>query len=228
MANICETELVIVGRKPAVQKIYETAKSIPTTPHSHGIFLGDLIEKLDPTKNENNNWGGIVCSGWINEYFKEVENPYHTEFEDPDNHDNDIVSIHMDYDSKWQACTDVHEFLETMFEHQDLCCYYRESEPGEGIFYTNSKEYFPEQYYMDTECDTSQYKDIFAVAKALIGFGYIDKFKNFDKETDYAAMAADKREKIELKLIKEVRKFIETYNKGNDDDWITLEEYELC
>lgn len=88
--------------------------------------------------------------------------------------------------------------------------YYREEEPGCGVYYTNdaSGKYFPERYYLDSYDDDSEY------------------FTTIEEAADYVSEIIGKKVRPGKNAIEEA---LDEYMEEQDDEdvWYSFYEFEV-
>ncbi|OUO01364.1 hypothetical protein [Bacteroides clarus] len=164
MPNWCDTTYKCVGEPKEVKSLYKILKYIDkrkTTIIENGFgkwWLGNLVHKLD------GDWNELRCRGEITGYGL----------------DGNILTIYQS--TAWCEQEGVREQIERTFP--GIKVYYREEEPGCGVYYTNdsSGDYFPEQYYLDSYNDDSEY---FRTVEEAAGYvsGIIGKDVEPDKNS---------------------------------------------
>lgn len=139
MPNWCDCTYKCVGDLKDVRSLYKALKYIDkrkTSIIKNGFgkwWLGNLVVKL------GGNWERYRCRGEITYY--ELN--------------GNILTICQN--TAWCEQEGVRKIIEEKFP--SIKVYYREEEPGCGVYYTNDAngEYFPERYYLDSYVDDSEY-----------------------------------------------------------------------
>ena len=138
MPNWCDTTYKCVGDPKEVRALHKILKYIDrrkTTIVRNGFgkwWLGNLVTKL------GGKWEDYCCRGEITGY----------------SFDGDVLEI-TQY-TAWCEQEGVRRIIQEKFP--SIKVYYREEEPGCGVYYTNDTtgDYFPEAYFLDSY-DEQQY-----------------------------------------------------------------------
>lgn len=147
MPNWCDTTYKCVGELKEVKSLHKVLKYIDkrkTSILKNGFgkrWLGNLVHKL------GGDWEKYKCRGEITGY--EME--------------GNVLTIYQS--TAWCEQEGVREIIEERFP--SIKVYYREEEPGCGVYYTNdsSGEYFPERYYLDSYDDCEYFRTIEEVSE---------------------------------------------------------------
>lgn len=142
MPNWCDCTYKCVGEPKEVKSLYRVLKYIEkrkTSIVKNGFgkwWLGNLVTKL------GGDWEKYRCRGEITGY----------------NMEDNVLTIYQS--TAWCEQEGVREIIEERFP--SIKVYYREEEPGCGVYYTNdsSGEYFPEIYYLDSYDDCEYFRTI--------------------------------------------------------------------
>lgn len=142
MPNWCDCTYKCVGEPKEVKSLCRVLKYIEkrkTSIVKNGFgkwWLGNLVTKL------GGDWEKYRCRGEITGY----------EMED------NVLTIYQS--TAWCEQEGVRGIIEERFP--SIKVYYREEEPGCGVYYTNdsSGEYFPERYYLDSYEDCEYFRTI--------------------------------------------------------------------
>lgn len=190
MPNWAECTYKCVGELKEVRSLHKVLKYIDkrkTSIIKNGFgkwWLGNLVTKL------GGDWEKYRCRGEITYY--EL--------------DGNILTICQN--TAWCEQEGVREIIEERFPSVKV--YYREEEPGCGVFYTNdaSGEYFPERYYLDSYDDDSEY------------------FTTIEEAADYVSEIIGKKVRPDKNAIEEA---LDEYMEEQDDEdvWYSFHEFEV-
>lgn len=144
MPNWCDCTYKCVGEPKEVKSLYRVLKYIEkrkTSIIENGFgkwWLGNLVTKL------GGDWEKYRCRGEIIGYDYDME--------------SNVLTIYQS--TAWCEQEGVRGIIEERFP--SIKVYYREEEPGCGVYYTNdsSGEYFPERYYLDSYEDCEYFRTI--------------------------------------------------------------------
>ena len=151
MANNCDTTYKCVGNPKEIQAQYNVIKrnvnrKKPRVKNGFGtLWLGCIIDAL------GGNWNEYHCRGEILDF----------------NMDSDATMITINQDTAWCEQEGFRQFIEERFP--TIKVYYQEQEPGCGVFNTNSFDYFPEKYFIDSYEDLFYWEKIEDAAKHVSG-----------------------------------------------------------
>ena len=151
MPNWCLTEYKCVGDPKEVGELHKILKYIDrrkTTIVRNGFgkwWLGNLVTKL------GGKWEDYCCRGEIIDYSL----------------DGDILIISQS--TAWSEQEGVRRIIQEKFP--SIKVYYREEEPGCGVYYTNDTtgDYFPETYFLDSYDEQLYFETIEEAAECVSG-----------------------------------------------------------
>jgi predicted RNase H-like HicB family nuclease len=151
MPNWCDTTYKCVGDPKEVRALHKVLKYIDrrkTTIVRNGFgkwWLGNLVTKL------GGKWEDYRCRGEIIDYSL----------------DGDILIISQS--TAWSEQEGVRRIIQEKFP--SIKVYYREEEPGCGVYYTNDTtgNYFPETYFLDSYNEQLYFETIEEAAECVSG-----------------------------------------------------------
>jgi predicted RNase H-like HicB family nuclease len=151
MPNWCDTTYKCVGDPKEVRALHKVLKYIDrrkTTIVRNGFgkwWLGNLVTKL------GGKWEDYRCRGEIIDYSL----------------DGDILIISQS--TAWSEQEGVRRIIQEKFP--SIKVYYREEEPGCGVYYTNDTtgDYFPETYFLDSYNEQLYFETIEEAAECVSG-----------------------------------------------------------
>jgi predicted RNase H-like HicB family nuclease len=151
MPNWCDTTYKCVGDTKEVRALHKVLKYIDrrkTTIVRNGFgkwWLGNLVTKL------GGKWEDYRCRGEIIDYSL----------------DGDILIISQS--TAWSEQEGVRRIIQEKFP--SIKVYYREEEPGCGVYYTNDTtgDYFPETYFLDSYNEQLYFETIEEAAECVSG-----------------------------------------------------------
>lgn len=151
MSNWCDTTYKCVGDPKEVRTLHKILKYIDrrkTTIVRNGFgkwWLGNLVTKL------GGKWEDYCCRGEITGY----------------SFDGDVLEI-TQY-TAWCEQEGVRRIIQEKFP--SIKVYYREEEPGCGVYYTNDTtgDYFPETYFLDSYDEQLYFETIEEAAECVSG-----------------------------------------------------------
>ena len=151
MPNWCDTTYKCVGDPKEVRALHKILKCIDrrkTTIVRNGFgkwWLGNLVTKL------GGKWEDYCCRGEIIDYSL----------------DGDILIISQS--TAWSEQEGVRRIIQEKFP--SIKVYYREEEPGCGVYYTNDTtgDYFPETYFLDSYDEQLYFETIEDAAESVSG-----------------------------------------------------------
>lgn len=149
MPNWCDTTYKCVGDPKEVRALHKILKYIDrrkTTIVRNGFgkwWLGNLVTKL------GGKWEDYCCRGEITGY----------------SFDGDVLEI-TQY-TAWCEQEGVRRIIQEKFP--SIKVYYREEEPGCGVYYTNDTtgNYFPETYFLDSYDEQQYFETIEEAAESV-------------------------------------------------------------
>lgn len=149
MPNWCDTTYKCVGDPKEVRALHKILKYIDrrkTTIVRNGFgkwWLGNLVTKL------GGKWEDYRCRGEIIDYSL----------------DGDILMISQS--TAWCEQEGVRRIIQEKFP--SIKVYYREEEPGCGVYYTNDTtgDYFPEAYFLDSYDEQQYFETIEDAAESV-------------------------------------------------------------
>lgn len=145
MPNWCDTTYKCVGSKKDLRKLFSILKKndkrkTSRIKNSFGrMWIGNIIDAL------GFKWEEHRCRGEIIDYRLE----------------DGILTI--DQETAWCEQEGFRQCIEKAFPNIQV--YFQEIEPGCGVFYTNSLEYFPDRYFLDSSIDWEWWENIDDAAK---------------------------------------------------------------
>lgn len=149
MPNWCLTEYKCVGNPKEVRELHKVLKYIDrrkTTIIKNGFgkwWLGNLVTKL------GGKWEDYRCRGEIIDYSL----------------DGNILIISQS--TAWCEQEGARRIIQEKFP--SIKVYYREEEPGCGVYYTNDTtgDYFPETYFLDSYDEQQYFETIEEAAECV-------------------------------------------------------------
>ena len=190
MPNWAYSQYRCVGDKEQLLKLHSTMSELDCMKspglHENGFgstWLGNLVIKL------GGDWEKVYCRGtWDNLLL----------------HDDGTVSFSVE--SAWDEPNEVRHFLESVFP--EIRIYFQCEELGMGIYKTNddTRLYFPEQFYLWVEDETTEYcNDLESLIRAV---EKITGSKN-------------------LNTLDACEKALKTYSRKNHDLGYSIEEFSI-
>lgn len=167
MPNWCDTTYKCVGDKKelrALKKVLDSnfKRKKTRVPNGFGkCWIGNIIDQL------GYDWHKYRCRGEITDYSL----------------DGEVLTINQQ--TAWCEQEGFRQVIEEKFA--SLKVYYQEQEPGCEVFSTNSFEYFPEHYFLDSYEDWEYFKTIDEVAehvKTIVGHEVEAELNAIQKELD--------------------------------------------
>lgn len=154
------------------------------------LWLGELINELGFNWEDDK----YYCRGEIIYY------------------DRDDTFVKIEQETAWCEQEGVRHAIEKRFP--SLKVYYQEEEPGCGIYYTNSKEVFPQEYQVEIEIKVDEENCIY-------------DSEYFDSDKELAEYLSSKL-KIEMEPnIKNIEEAVDKYLEEHKDDYISIKQFEL-
>lgn len=135
MPNWCNTTYRCIGNPKEIRQLHNAIKKndkrkTPRVGNGFGkLWLGCIIDQL------GGDWEKYRCRGEITDYYMEP--------------DASMLTIYQC--TAWCEQEGVRQVIEEKFPSINV--YYREEEPGCGVYYTNSFDVFPEHYFLDSYDD---------------------------------------------------------------------------
>ena len=140
MPNWSSTNYIVTGKSEDLKTLYKSIKECeesktPRVENGFGVlWLGCIIDSL------GGDWEKYRCRGEIIYcYFKEDE-------------------LVIDQWTAWCEQEGFREFIEERFPGTKV--YFRDEEPGLENYTTNSFDYFPERYFLDTSEDSMYFENL--------------------------------------------------------------------
>ncbi|MCQ2268153.1 MAG: hypothetical protein MJZ83_04710 [Bacteroidaceae bacterium] len=162
MPNWCDTTYKCVGDIKEIMALkkaldYNNKRKTPLVKNGFGtMWLGCIINYL------GGDWEQCRCRGEITDFGLE----------------NNILTIYQS--TAWCEQEGFRQFIEKTFP--SITVYYQEQEPGCEVFYTNSFDYFPEHYFLDSYEDWEYFESLGEAAK------YTGKIVGHEVEADVNAI----------------------------------------
>ena len=162
MPNWCDTTYKCVGNPKeirALKKVLDAnfKRKNSRLPNGFGkCWIGNIIDQL------GYDWEKYRCRGEITDYSL----------------DQDVLTIYQQ--TAWCEQEGFRQFIEKTFP--SITVYYQEQEPGCEVFYTNSFDYFPEHYFLDSYEDWEYFESLGKAAK------YTGKIVGHEVEADVNAI----------------------------------------
>ena len=226
MANSCDVEMTIVGKREGLLKI------------------ADLIDQLNEKVKELNNNGNPVyydmvilgdmigCSDNVSRrgcFYDPDPDRLREEIEE-NMGDDDYSQFDLSYEGAWAEQSDFHDYLEGKFKDYDVHCHFRATELGCDYCVKNS-ELYPEDYlvdgYTDKYCAMELCFDIIKAADSIESFGVEIEHKSRE---EYDKMELGDQLRYKNRLEKIINGKLEEYNQKAEDEgsdnYIYLHKYE--
>lgn len=152
MPNWCDTTYKCVGNPKeirALKKVIDAnfKRKNSRLPNGFGkCWIGNIIDQL------GYDWNKYRCRGEITDYSL----------------DGEVLTINQQ--TAWCEQEGFREVIKLKFP--SITVYYQEQEPGCEVFYTNSFEYFPDHYFLDSCEDWDYFETIEEVVehvKSIVG-----------------------------------------------------------
>ena len=178
MPNWCETTYICVGEEKELSQLYDmlvkmSKNAAPTIPNGFGnMWLGELVNMLGC------DWEKFACRGEVIDF------------------DMDDTTLRIIQGTAWCEQEGVRQAIERRFP--SIKVYFRDEEPGMGIFCTNDAEglYFSEKYFVDDGEEVDYCEDL-------------DELKNVIESITGDSLECD---------IDAIQKAITAYNEKNEDN----------
>lgn len=191
MANLCETTYRCVGEPEQIKALHKILQKMnrsknPKHPNGWGgsLWLGELVSEL------GFDWQQYRCRGEIIDFQKEDKN-----------------TLMIAQSTAWCEQEGVRECIEKKFP--DIKVYWQDMEPGCEVFCTNSFDYFPDRYFLDSYDDPMYFETIEECHK------YIVSLVGHDVDMDFDALDAA------------VTTYQEQQEEKGEDCFYSLHEFQL-
>lgn len=191
MPNWCDTTYKCVGDPKQLRLLYDAIKKnakrkIPRVKNGFGtLWLGCIIDQL------GGDWETYRCRGEITDFNLE---------------DDGILVINQN--TAWCEQEGFRQFIEKKFP--GITVYYQEQESGCEVFFTNSFEYFPEKFLLDSYEDWIYFENIEEASEYVSGIvGY-----TFEANVDAIVTA--------------LHDFVEKHQDENPDIFYSFHEFKVA
>lgn len=227
MANSCDVEMTIVGKREGLLKIADlfdelNAKVKELRENGESVYydmvvLGDIMGCSDNISRR-----GCFYNTDTDRIREEIEENME---------DEDYSSFDMSYEGAWAEQEDFHDYLEKKFKEYDVKCHFRATESGCCYFAKNSEEFYPEEYAIDmvtgNVCRIELLDDIIAAADYL---GNVLGEITHKPMREYIEMTDKEKNDYKCRLEKIIDGKIEEFNQKSEengsDDYISMHKYE--
>lgn len=227
MANSCDVEMTIVGKREGLLKIADlfdelNAKVKELRENGESVYydmvvLGDIMGCSDNISRR-----GCFYNTDTDRIREEIEGNME---------DEDYSSFDMSYEGAWAEQEDFHDYLEKKFKDYDVQCMFRATELGCDYCVRNSEFYYPEDYLVDVYAGKAigmeLCLDIIEAADYIESIGVEIEHKSKD---EFYELSWSEKEGYIKRLEKIIEGKLEEYNQKADDDGsdnhIYLHKYE--
>lgn len=226
MANCCDVEMKISGKKEGLLKIADIFNQLENK-------LKEMREKRENVYYDMVVMGDIMgCPSNIYRRgcFYNTD-PQRIRKEIEENENDGYSFFDMSYEGAWAEQGEFHAYLEQTFKEYEVKCHFRATESGCCYFAKNSEEFYPEEYAIDmvTEgvCGIELLYDIIEAADYL---GDVLGEITHKPMREYVEMTDAEKNDYKCRLEKIIDGKIEEFNQKSEengsDDYISMHKYE--
>jgi len=224
MANSCDVEMTIVGKREGLLKIADLFDEL-------NAKVKELREKGESVYYDMYILGEIMnMNGGRGRFYDTDTERIRKEIEE-NIEDDGYSSFDMSYEGAWAEQLDFHQDIEEMFEDYDVQCMFRATELGCDYCVRNSEDYYPEEYLVDVYAGKASGMELcLDIIKAVDYIESLGVEIEHKSHNDFDELSWDEKEKYIQRLEKIIDGKLKEYNQNAEDEgsdnYIYLHKYE--